>query len=84
MPQHNLAEVLLEENVPVPPTRPPRYVLASMKVGQSFFVAVEDEVRQIRLLRCITKQYGRLRSMRFTSRRLTENGRLGVRCWRIG
>jgi len=78
------------KNVPVyRPKVKRRYPFAEMKVGYSFFVAPESPETLQGLDRAVRAAVDRYRAHVITGRRcfvirtVTENGQVGVRCWRV-
>ena len=70
-------EIKIEKGVPVPQGNPraARYPLASMEIGDSFVVSLEDR----HAVQGATYMYGRYHGCKFKTR--TVNG--GVRVWRL-
>lgn len=85
------ATLPLEKGIPIPPARRTQvtvgYAFADMHVGDSFFRALGEGVA-VNLQRSIIAASNQWRakchatSVRFTTRQVTENGIIGVRCWR--
>jgi len=67
--------IKIDKNIE-PPRRP--YPFAVMVVGDSFFAAGANSRKVCGLARYYFKK-----GMKFSCRTVTENGVLGVRCWRV-
>jgi hypothetical protein len=74
----------IESNVPIPQSRVKTYrsslPLRSMEVGQSVFVP--ESVKKTRTVRVYANQVGDSMNRRFTCRKVTEDGQVGIRVWR--
>lgn len=75
----------IEDNIPIPTQQTyggqPPIPLAKMEVGQSVFVP--DSVKTAPNVRCYANQVGERLKRRFTTRKVNENGQVGLRVWRI-
>lgn len=74
MDGHRRSEIQIESDVPLPSRKPAKYPFGKMKIGESFFAAVDPK-----LLTNAAGGYGRSHNMKFAVR--TVEG--GARCWRI-
>jgi hypothetical protein len=75
----------IDKTVPAPRDagRPNRkYPLDKLQIGDSFFVPAE-EVNSIDSVVQSALRYGRRHGVKFTTRKVTEKGKDGVRVWRI-
>jgi len=72
----------VEKGVPMPKERT-KYPFASMGVGDSFFVKLGPDMKRATVASAV-KQYsnGNL-GVKFTTRKITEDGKVGVRVWRL-
>ena len=82
----------LEDDIPVPPGSDRRsverkYPLAELKVGQSFFLPLEegDDLKRMgnRLSQARQGYQKRNEGVRFTQRMWEKDGEVGIRVWRI-
>ena len=71
--------IITQEKIPLPPAprgRPSEFPFRDMENGESFFVPHRQKPLPITDWRAIT-------GFKFATRRVTENGIEGIRCWRI-
>lgn len=68
----------LNSGVPVPPLGQCVYPFRDMKIGDSFFF--ELDARLVRKAAC---NWANRHHMKFTTRKLREDGKNGIRVWRI-
>lgn len=73
-----------QTDVPMPspasgPGRPPEYPFRTMPVGASFFVAGMSQKKMSATTYRYYKEYG----MKFSTRKVMENGVEGTRVWRM-
>ena len=82
----------IEDDIPVPPGSDRRsverkYPLAELKVGQSFFLPLEegDDLKRMgnRLTQARQGYQKRNEGVRFTQRMWEKDGEVGIRVWRI-
>ena len=82
----------IEDDIPVPPGSDRRsverkYPLAELKVGQSFFLPLEegDDLKRManRLSQARQSYQKRNEGVRFTQRMWEKDGEVGIRVWRI-
>ena len=82
----------IEDDIPVPPGSDRRsverkYPLAELKVGQSFFLPLEegDDLKRMgnRLSQARQGYRKRNEGVRFTQRMWEKDGEVGIRVWRI-
>tara|TARA_B100000214_G_scaffold156867_1_gene112507 strand:- start:1439 stop:1723 length:285 start_codon:yes stop_codon:yes gene_type:complete len=82
----------IEDDIPVPPGSDRRsverkYPLAELKVGQSFFLPLEegDDLKRMgnRLSQARQGYQKRNEGVRFTQRMWEKDGEVGIRVWRI-
>ena len=87
-----LMEIKIDDNVPVPVGSDRRsgerkYPLSEMKVGQSFFVPMEegDDIKRMgnRMSQARQTYQKRNEGVRFTQRIWEENDTIGIRVWRV-
>lgn len=72
----------IKENIPISPIGVEKYPFNALPLMGSFFVAVENcSLRQLqwRLSACARFRSGK----KFTMRTVTEDGKRGVRVWRV-
>ena len=81
------AEITVDHGVPIPPKmngfargkRGSKYPFASMKPGDSFFVASNKESGRVSILSC---GHSHSPKAKFATRKVTENKVKGFRIWR--
>lgn len=82
----------IEDNIPVPPGSDRRaverkYPLSELKVGQSFFLPLEegDDLKRManRLSQARQGYQKRNEGVRFTQRMWEKDGEVGIRIWRV-
>jgi len=82
----------IEDDIPIPPGSDRRsverkYPLAELKVGQSFFLPLEegDDLKRMgnRLSQARQGYQKRNEGVRFTQRMWEKDGEVGIRVWRI-
>ena len=82
----------IEDDIPIPPGSDRRsverkYPLAELKVGQSFFLPLEegDDLKRManRLSQARQSYQKRNEGVRFTQRMWEKDGEVGIRVWRI-
>ena len=82
----------IEDDIPVPPGSDRRsverkYPLAELKVGQSFFLPLEegDDLKRMgnRLSQARQGYQKRNEGVRFTQRMWEKDGEVGIRVWRL-
>lgn len=79
-----MAMLRLYRDIPIPRcNNKPRYPWRGLEIGESFFLATEDEFKARKLANNILGQARAARTtIRLTSRCQTEHGKFGVRIWR--
>lgn len=86
--KRGLLPVKIDKNVPVPKRGGASFKydwspqMAALEIGDSFFEPTQNP-KSAELIRASMKARGRTLGFEVTTRRLTENGVPGVRCWRI-
>lgn len=83
-------DIRIDTAEPLPPPRQRGttvYPWGEMEPGDSFFVALDSNTPQTTLQRRVLSSArawsARHPGQRFTTRRLVDNGVVGVRCWRV-
>ena len=83
-----MSDVKIDRAVPQPPRK--RYPIAKLEVGESFFVAVDTDEnpralvnQQAALGTCARQVVRRHEGRKFTTRRVVEGGKRGIRLWRV-
>lgn len=74
----------IQDDIPLPTGwsgagRPAKYPFGQMNVGNSFFMCDNEKDRARRA----AWAYGNCNNRKFASRRVEENGVIGIRIWRI-
>lgn len=83
-----MSEAKIDKGVPIPKGGRQRYPIPQLEVGESFFVEVvppDDKNLRIKqaVLSTCTARVARKLGRKFTSRKVEEKGKHGIRTWRI-
>jgi len=80
----NFTNFVIEDNIPLPTTGSGyNEALRQLDVGQSFFAPGKNVVSASAAPRTLKNRKEIAASNRYTFRTVTENGLVGVRCWRL-
>lgn len=80
--------IKIEKGVPLPPRRTAlNWPFWDMVRGDSFFVACEDDSlvvkRTVARIATPARKFGKANKCKFVARPVREDGKVGVRCWRV-